>query len=269
MTDSHEFSRRGFFKGVALAVGAAAAGDLLSGCMPTKAEAGGTPPADTASASTAKSPDVSKTPDAGALPTIEQWAEFTPEQVTQAVQDYLSVAKTPVEYAQRRVNLLNLMVQVGGTKAEVEEHFLGTGKDAGTYLAYVDEKYVVPLYRGIEVAGESNEADAIAWYKAFFAAPHLRNAISKAMGGSVPYEAKVSIGETSVTKGDASSSATPFSVSYGFKVTDNFVESKVNTMRPSGEKALQNAYSFTTDVIPVKKDGKTLLSSTGEVITVV
>lgn len=268
-------SRRDIFglaiKTAKVAGGVALAGaglEALTGCMPVDAKAGDTPPAGTAPAATDKSPETGKSPEAGTLPTLEQWAAFTPEQATQTVQDYLSAAKTPAEYTQRRVNLMNLMMQVGSTKAEVEENFLATGKDAGTYLAYVNEKYIVPHYRGTEVAGESNEANVIAWYEKFFAAPKLRYAISRAMGYSVPYEAKATIGETSVTKGDATSSATPFSVSFGLKVTDNFAESKVNTMRPSGEKALALDCSFVSDVIPVKKDGKTLLSSTGEVITV-
>lgn len=265
MPRSIDFNRRNFFKGAATIGGAAILAEL-TGCMPVDAKAGDTPPAGTAPASTGKSPDTGKSPEAGALPTIEQWAEFTPEQVTQSAQDYLGVAKTPSEYAQRRVDMMNIMMQVGSTKAEVNEHMLSTGSSGGTYLAYVNERYVVPLYQAVETPGEANEANAIAWYKAFFTEPHLRYAISQVLGYSVPYEAKATIGETSVTKGDANSSATPFTVSFDFKVTDNFVESKVNTMQPSTESALNDDYSFTSKVVPSNKDGKALLPSVGTVM---
>lgn len=258
--------RRGLMRGVALVGGVAGAG-LLAACSRASTQASSTPAAPESPKADTISPDVGKTPEAGSLPTTEQLAGFTPEQIMQSIQDYLGVSKTPAEYAQGRVDVINMIMQAGCTKAEVDEHMYAANSNAGTFSAYINERYVKPFDRAIEASGERNESAVIAWYETFFSAPHMRGAASLELESATPYRAIATIGDISVTKGSADSTKSPFTVSFATTITDNFKESGVGALFPRSEEPLDTAYTFTTDVVPSEKDSKTVLTSTGTSMT--
>lgn len=258
-------TRRGFIdilRGGA-AIAALGAVGVTAGCSTgTEAKADKTPGVST-SAQGSASPDVIKNPENGALPTAEQLAGLTPEQITQAIMDYLGLAETPADYAKRRVDVINMTLQAGCTKAEVDENMLGTGKNGATFLTYINTRYVTSYQQAIETPGEKNAAAGLEWDNAFFAAAHLRGAVSLAAKSATPYKAVASLGDVNVTKGNPASTKEPFSEVFTLTLTDNYKESGVNQFFPNSELPLDLGYQFTTDVVPSVKNGKPVLTSTG------
>lgn len=262
---SHDMTRRGFIdilkRGATVALLGAVG--VTAGCSTgTEAKAGSTPDT-SASAQGSATPDINKNPEDGALPAAEQLAGMTPEQITQTIVDYLGIAQTPAEYAQRRIDVINMILEAGTTKAEVDKYMFGAGGGSDAYLTYIKTNYLTAYEQAIEAPGEKNAAAGLEWDASFFAAAHVRGAASKALKSTTPYKATATLGQVDVTKGSATSTKEPFSEVFTFTLTDNYKESGVGQLFPSSEVPLDMAFKFTTDVVPSTKNGKAVLTSTG------